>query len=115
MLVVTQVPGLIESVNGRSCQLHLSENYGVEVTGTCDWKRQKISLIIKNRHERATALVPAFEKKDRYQVRARSLSRLANGGVLPAMSEVKFEDVKVNGMRFIRLFVAKGKTEFVVE
>jgi hypothetical protein len=35
--------------------------------------------------------------------------------VLPAMSEVKFEEVEVNGMRFIRLFVAKGKIEFVIE
>ena len=115
VLVVTQVPGLIESTNGRPCQLLLPENYRAKVTGTCDWKRQKTSLIVVNPHERATVLVPAFESKNRYRVSARSLSRLSNAGVLPAMSEVKYERIEVNGMRFIRLFVEKGKTEFVVE
>ena len=115
VLVVTQVPGLIESTNGRPCQLLLPENYGAQVTGTCNWKHQKISLIIKNPHERATALVPAFDSKESYQVSARSLSRLNSAGVLPAMSEVKHEKVEINGRWFIRLFVVKGKTEFVIE
>ena len=115
LLVVTQIPGLIESTNGRPCQLLLPENYGAKVTGGCNWKQQKISLVIKNPHEQATALVPLFKSKHGYRVRARNLSRLHNAGVLPAMSEVKFEEVDVNGMRFIRLFVAKGKIEFVIE
>ena len=115
VLVVTQVPGLIESTNGRPCQLLLPENYRSKVTGTCDWKRQKTSLIVVNPHERATVLVPAFASKNGCRVSARSLSRLSNAGVLPAMSEVKYERVEVNGLRFIRLFVEKGKTEFVVE
>ena len=85
------------------------------MTGSCNWKQQTISLIIKNPHEQATALVPLFKAKHGYRVRARNLSSLHNAGVLPAMSEVKFEEVEVNGMRFIRLFVAKGKIEFVVE
>ena len=115
VLVVTQVPGLIESTNGRPCQLLLPENYGANVTGTCDWKHQKISIIVSNPHERATVLVPVFASKDRYRVSARSLSKLHNAGVLPAMSQVKFERVDVHGLRFIRLKAAKGKTEFVIE
>jgi len=31
------------------------------------------------------------------------------------MSEVKYEKVEINGRWFIRLFVVKGKIEFVIE
>ena len=115
LLVLTQVPGLVESVDGQGCQLLLPENYDVNVTGTCDLKGSKTTLMVRNKNEKATVLVPAFEGKDNYRVSARSMTRMHNAGVLPAMKEVNYEKVAIGTANFIRIFVDEGETEFIVE
>jgi len=115
LFVVTQVPGLIEQVDGKGCQLLLPENYRARVTGTCDLEHQKISLMIKSDHDSATVLVPMFEGKDTYHVLARSMTRMHNAGVLPGLAPVEHETADINGLNFVRLFVEKGETEFIIE
>ena len=71
--------------------------------------------MVRNKNEKATVLVPAFEGKDNYRVSARSMTRMHNAGVLPAITEVEHEKATIGNQDFVRIFVDQGETEFIVE
>ena len=114
LLLLTQVPALVESVDGRNCQLWLPKAYDISVTGVRHGASGRADLTVKNRHRVASVLLPV-DAGQSPRVQMRRLDAMHEAGVLPAFEAVASEAVEQDGERFLRFAVPKGTQEIVVE
>jgi hypothetical protein len=114
LLLVTQSPALLESVDGKACQLWLPEAYDVRITGVQEGEAGRIDLRVRNRHETAGVLVPLTGDRTP-AVSMRRLEQMHEAGVLPAFEKVDREIVERDGQRFCRFVVPRGTQEIVVQ
>ena len=114
VLLLTQVPGLVESVDGKRCQLLLPENYEARITGVCDPGAGTITVTVDSRHETTTCLVPCLDPATKHDIVRRSLTGMHVAGVLPAPEDVEADKVELHGATFLRLTAGKGATEFSI-
>lgn len=115
MLLVTQIPALVESVDGKPSQLLLPEVYDVKVTGVYDDATGRVDLLVSNGHHAATLLVPiATDKKDT-DVRMRRLDQIHGAGVLPGFEGVASKVIVLHGQRFSRFTIPNGTQELMIQ
>jgi hypothetical protein len=115
MLLVTQVPALVESVDGKTSQLLLPEAYDVKISGVYDDRTGRVDLTVSNNRDTATLLVPVDDDRKGADVRMRGSDGIHAAGVLPGFEGVKSELKELDGQRFIRFSVPKGTQELMIQ
>ena len=114
ILLVTQSPALVESVDGKPSQLWLPHGYDTTIQGVRNGADGRTDLTIKNRHDVASILLPmAGDRTPGIQMRR--LDAVHEAGVLPAFEKLEGETIERNGATFLRLRIPKGTQEIVVE
>ena len=114
ILLVTQTPALVESVDGKSCQLWLPKAYDAGLAGVRPGAFGRADLRLKNRHDAVSVLVPAAAGSTP-GIQMRRLDAMHEAGVLPAFEGLAGEAVERDGARFIRFTVPRGTQELVIQ
>ena len=115
MLLVTQTPALIESVDGKPSQLLLPEAYDVKIGGVYDDATGRVDLTVTNNRDTATLLVPLAGDREGADVKMRRLDQIHSAGVLPGFEGVKSEATELEGQPFIRFTIPKGTQELMIQ
>ena len=115
LLLITHSPGLVYTVDGKTCQWFLPGAYRTRVSGRVDSESGRVNLAVDSPDHAAEVLVPGLPGKPPRSARMQRVSGMHEAGVLPAIEDAAFGTVEIDGQRFLKLQIPKGAAEFTVQ
>jgi hypothetical protein len=117
LLLITHSPGLVSTVDGKTCQWFLPEAYRtrIQIDSAIDLESGRVDLTVTTHDHPAEVLVPGAPGKLLRSAKMLRVSGMHEAGVLPAIEDAESSVVEIDGQRFLKLRVPKGVAEFTVQ
>ena len=114
IVMITQSPGLLYSVNGKRTQCWLPETLDVEIRGTLKQEEKICVVSVKSKQNKCKVLIYFPKECGKIKsVRAREWSEgitVAAGG----MKDIGYVIKEINGKRFLLIDLSKGVYEVII-